>query len=200
MPRPGKKRRAEGDTASCGPILDLNSHIATKVAVFANRLSRSASRYYRKRYGIGVVDWRLVMFIGHAVETRANRICSQTGLDKGAVSRSLNTLQRRGLISVEEDGIDNRRNNITLTAKGRTLHDEMVPVALDRQSDLVADLTKVEIDLFTALIDRMQARVVDGEPLPDEPLATVPLAAVPPPERPPRRGKSPGRQRQDRRR
>lgn len=200
MPRPRKKRRAGGDTASCGPVLDLNSHIATKVAVFANRLSRSASRYYRKRYGIGVVDWRLVMFIGHAVETRANRICSETDLDKGAVSRSLNTLQRMGLVSVEEDGIDNRRNNITLTAKGRALHDEMVPVALDRQSDLVADLTKVEIDLFTALIDRMQATVADGEPLPDEPLSTVALPAVPPAERPPRPGKVPRHPRQGRRR
>jgi hypothetical protein len=92
MPRPSKTRHVRGGSASCGAVLDLNSHIATKVAIFANRLSRSASRFYRKRYGFGVVEWRVMMFVGHATETRANRICRETDLDKGAVSRSLNVL------------------------------------------------------------------------------------------------------------
>ena len=80
------------------------------MAIFANRLSRAASRFYRKSYGIGVVEWRLMMYIGRASETRANRICSETDLDKGAVSRSLATLQRMGIVSVKEDGADSRRN------------------------------------------------------------------------------------------
>ena len=158
-----------GDAGPCGPVLDLNSHIATKVAVLANRLSRAASRYYRRRYGIGVVEWRLMMCIGQVAETRANRICSETELDKGAVSRSLGVLQRLGLVSVKEDGADSRTNNVALTPKGRALHDEMVPIALDRQSELVADLTQVELDIFTDLIDRLQAKVPDTELLPDEP-------------------------------
>ena len=59
------------------------------MAILANRLSRAASRFYRKPYGIGVVEWRLMMCIGQMTETRANRICNETDLDKGAVSRSL---------------------------------------------------------------------------------------------------------------
>jgi DNA-binding MarR family transcriptional regulator len=170
MPRSSKTRHAPVDAARCGPVLDLNSHIATKVAIFANRLSRSASRFYRAKYGIGVVEWRLMMFIGRAVETRANHICSETDLDKGAVSRSLGTLQRMGIVSVKEDGADSRRNNVALTAKGRALHDELVPIALDRQSELVAELTLAEIEAFTGVIDRLQSKVADGEPGPDEPL------------------------------
>jgi hypothetical protein len=54
LARPTKTRYAAGETGPCGPILDLNIHIPTKVAVLANRLIRSASRYYRKRYGFGV--------------------------------------------------------------------------------------------------------------------------------------------------
>src|SRR5262245_29414120 len=170
MPRSTKTRRTSAHAASYGPILDLNSHIATKVAIFANRLSRSASRFYRAKYGIGVVEWRLMMFIGRARETRANHICSETDLDKGAVSRSLGTLQRMGIVRVKEDGADSRRNNVVLTAKGRMLHNELVPIALDRQSELVAELSLEEIEIFTRLIDRLQAKVFDGEPTPDEPL------------------------------
>jgi DNA-binding MarR family transcriptional regulator len=162
-----------GDTGPCGPVLDLNSHIGTKIAILANRLSRAASRYSRKRYGIGVVEWRLMMCIGQVTETRANRICSETELDKGAVSRSLAVLQRLGLVSINEDGADSRTNNVALTPKGRELHDEMVAIALDRQSELVADLTQAEVDIFTGLIDRLQAKVPDTEPLPDEPAPGV---------------------------
>jgi hypothetical protein len=69
MPRPSKMRQAAGDTGRRCPVLDLASHIATKVTVLAHRLSRAASRYYRKRYGIGVVERRLVLCIGQATET-----------------------------------------------------------------------------------------------------------------------------------
>ena len=73
MPRSSKTPRTPG-AAPRVPVLDLDSHIATKVAIFANRLSRAASRFYRKSFGIGVVEWRLMICIGHAKETRANRI------------------------------------------------------------------------------------------------------------------------------
>ena len=66
MPRPSKTRHTSADATPGGLVLDLNSHIPTRVAIFANRLSRAASRFYRKRYGIGVVEWRLIMYIGRA--------------------------------------------------------------------------------------------------------------------------------------
>jgi DNA-binding MarR family transcriptional regulator len=167
MPRSKKTRRPPVDAAPRIPGLDLNGHIATKVAIFANCLSRSASRFYRERYGIGVVEWRLMMFIGHASETRANRICGATDLDKGAVSRSLRVLQGMGIVSVREDGADSRRNNVALTAKGRALHDRIVPIALQRQRELVSDLAPHEVEAFIRLIDRLQAKVANGEPAPN---------------------------------
>jgi DNA-binding MarR family transcriptional regulator len=187
MPRPSKTRHASADAAPGAPVFDLNTHIATKVAVFANRLSRSASRFYRARFGIGVVEWRLMMFIGYVGETCANRICRDTDLDKGAVSRSLNVLRRTGIVSIREDGTDSRRNKVTLTAKGRALHDRMVPVAIERQRQLVAGLTGDEIAVFADLVDRMQARVSDGAPANSEPLPK------PPPVARARRKRAPGR-------
>jgi DNA-binding MarR family transcriptional regulator len=157
MPRSKKPRTAP--VGALALALDLKSHVPTRIAILANHLSRAASRFYRERYGIGVVEWRLMMFIGRATETRANRICSETDLDKGAVSRSLGVLQRMDIVSVKEDGSDSRRNNVALTAKGRALHDEIVPVALERQRQMLAGLTPAEIEAFMAVIDRLQARV-----------------------------------------
>ena len=173
MPRSKKTRHAP--VGARRPMLNLNSHVPTKVAILANHLSRAASRFYRERYGIGVVEWRLMMFIGHATETRANRICSETDLDKGAVSRSLAVLQRMGIVSVREDGSDSRRNNVALTAKGRALHDEIVPVALERQRELLAGLTLAEIEAFADVIDRLQAKV-SRQSAPEKPASKRPAA------------------------
>jgi DNA-binding MarR family transcriptional regulator len=191
MPRPKKTRHPAGAAGPQGPVLDLSRHIATRIVDLANRLSRSASRYYRKRNGIGVVEWRLLMIIGQVAETRANRICREAQLDKGAVSRSLAVLQGMGLVSIVEDGADSRRNNVTLTPKGRALHDELVPIALDRQSELVADLTHAEIELFIDLIDRLQAKVPEAESLLDEPPPGLPAVVPLPRQRRP--AATPGR-------
>ncbi len=187
MPRP------QVAPAPCARSVDLSNHIPTKVAILANRLSRSASRFYRESYGIGVVEWRLMMYIGHASETRPNHICSATDLDKGAVSCSLRVLQRMGIVSVREDGADSRRNNVALTAKGRALHDRIVPVALEHQRELVADLTPNEVETFNRLIDRLQAKVADGAPVENGHGRKRPASAPPPLRRAVRRDESPRR-------
>ena len=191
MRRSSKTRSSAA--APSRPALDLKDHIATRVAIFSNRLSRAASRFYRKNFGIGVVEWRLIMYVGRAKETRANRICSETDLDKGAVSRSLATLQRMGMVSVKEDGADSRRNNVALTPKGRALHNDLVPIAFERQSRLVADLTPDEIRLFLGLIAKLQAKVSGGEPGADAPVPTLRPMTRPPLRRAARRDELPRR-------
>jgi DNA-binding MarR family transcriptional regulator len=174
---PKEKKGARAASEGAGPAIDLNDHIATRVAIFANRVSRAASRFYRERYGIGVVEWRVLMFVGRANQTSANRICSETDLDKGAVSRSLNVLARMGAVSVKADGADSRRHNVALTAKGRALHDRIVPVALERQRDLLHDLSPDEIETLKDIIGRMQARVGDSKAPPERPSPKRPPAS-----------------------
>jgi DNA-binding MarR family transcriptional regulator len=176
---PKAKKRARVLVEGAGPAIDLDDHIATRIAIFANRVSRAASRFYRDRYGIGVVEWRVLMFVGQAKQTSANRICSETDLDKGAVSRSLNVLARMGAVSVKADGADSRRHNVALTAKGRALHDRIVPVALERQRDLLRDLSPAEVETLKDIIVRMQARVGDSKVPPEQPSPKRPPASRP---------------------
>jgi DNA-binding MarR family transcriptional regulator len=182
MPKQKKAGRASSQAAGGGTAIDLDDHIATRIAIFSNRVSRAASRFYRERYGIGVVEWRVLMFIGRANETSANRICSETDLDKGAVSRSLNVLARMGVVSVKADGADSRRHNVALTARGRALHDRIVPVARERQHDLLRDLSPDEVEILKDIIGRMQARVADSK-APAESTTPKRPAARPPPIR-----------------
>jgi DNA-binding MarR family transcriptional regulator len=170
MPTLRKGGHTPQDDTGSGPVIDLQDHIATRIAIFSNRVSRAASRFYRERYGIGVVEWRVLIFVGRAGFTSANRICSETDLDKGAVSRSLNLLARMGVVSVKADGADSRRHNVALTARGRALHDRIVPVAMERQRELLRDLSPDEVEVLKNLVHRMQARIEVGEAPAEQPL------------------------------
>jgi DNA-binding MarR family transcriptional regulator len=144
---------------SAAGFLDLATHVPTIIAICANRLSRAASRYYRERYGIGIVEWRALIFIGKQQQTSANEICRETDLDKGAVSRSLRTLQRAGLIQIAAHGSDNRRRTVMLSKKGRALHDRIVPAAERRHRRLRAGITAAEIDALIRTIRRIEANL-----------------------------------------
>jgi DNA-binding MarR family transcriptional regulator len=170
MPRP-KKKRQTSPAAHSGRTINLKHHVGSKIAIFANRMLRASSRFYRQHYGIGVVEWRVIMFVGYTNETSANRICSETDLDKGAISRSLNGLVRKGIIRMREDGADSRLRKVGLTTKGRALHDRIVPVAMERQRILLSGLTHTEVEKLLELIGRLRTKAAGYRTSRDDRLA-----------------------------
>lgn len=131
----------------------------------ANRFTRNAARIYQKRFGIGAMDWRMLVMLTR-VPGSSVAVASRTiGIDKAAVSRSLQRLQQAGLAEATSDGPDTRRKNWTLTAKGRAVHDEILQVALDRQKKLLAGFSAEEVTRFNSYL----RRILDNlDTLPDE--------------------------------
>ena len=88
----------------------------------------------------------------------AGRVCDVTGLDKGAVSRSLRDLAQRSLVDVETDEADQRRQLIALTRKGVPLHDRMVDIAVERERQLLAALSADEQAALIDFLKRLRSR------------------------------------------
>lgn len=82
-------------------------------------------------------------------------------------------------MSVKEDSADSRRHHVTLTAEGRALHDRIVPVALERQRELLSVLSPAEAEALKEMIDRMQARVAGGSGAGERRPSAVCLARAP---------------------
>jgi DNA-binding MarR family transcriptional regulator len=139
--------------------LDLNRYVPAMLTFLANKLATGASISYRKHFGIGVVEWRLLALLAVEDHITANRICQVIGLDKSAVSRSLQLLEAAGRISGEVDTKDARRYTVSLTAKGKALHDRVLKVALERERRLLSDLSPSEVDTLVILLGRMQKKV-----------------------------------------
>jgi len=139
--------------------LNLERYVPALVTFLANKLSSGASACYRKHFGVGVVEWRLLAMLAVEANITANRICEVVGLDKAAVSRSLKQLEDAGYVAFSKDESDGRRTLVALTPSGKSLHDRIIKVALKREQLLLGDITDEELNLLVNLLLKMNERV-----------------------------------------
>jgi DNA-binding MarR family transcriptional regulator len=163
---PRKAARVSG--ASTGQTLDLERYVPAFITFIANKLSRSATAFYQKQFGINVTEWRIMSLLAIEPGIAASRICHVIGFDKGPVSRTLALMQKRGLIAIKTDPRDGRSHSISLTPRGRQIHDAVIVAALERERRLLACLRKDEREVLIDLLRRVHANlgaVTDqGEP------------------------------------
>lgn len=76
---------------------------------------------------------------------RPSDICKSLGVDGGAVTRMLDRLEKKELITRSPDPSDRRSLLIAVTDKGREVIDRAMPLAVNAQQELVSALTDDEI-------------------------------------------------------
>ncbi|MBK5002584.1 winged helix-turn-helix transcriptional regulator [Pseudomonas sp. S31] len=146
---------------STEPQLDLARYVPALLNFLSNKLSSGASQCYRKHFDIGVVEWRMLSMLAVEDGITANRICQVIGLDKAAVSRSLRALEEAGRVHMAADPADGRRQTVSLSESGRTLHGRVLKVALERERRLLSGLAPEEVDTLIDLLGRLNAQVAN---------------------------------------
>lgn len=159
---------AAGETGRAGPTLDLDRYVPALVTFIANKLSRTATVLYQKRFGINITEWRILSLLAIEPDISAARICHVIGFDKGPVSRTLAQLQTRGLVRIRPDRTDARTHSISLTPRGRATHDQVIVAALERERRLLSCLRKEEREVLINLLRRVHSNL-DAVTAPGEP-------------------------------
>ena len=88
------RRSGQGRTGE--QVLDLDRYVPALVTFIANKLSRSATVLYQKRFAVNITEWRILALLAIEPEISAARICHVIGFDKGPVSRTLTAMKERG--------------------------------------------------------------------------------------------------------
>ncbi len=139
-------------------MLDMTRYVPALINHLSNKLSRGASALYRERYGIGIIEWRILAQLGSSRGSTARAICDRTALDKAAVSRSFVVLHERGMIAFPKE--TGRRGQVaSLTTSGRRLHDRIMSVALEREKRFLAPLSAAERRTLVDLLNRLYEHV-----------------------------------------
>ena len=79
-------------------------------------------------------------------------------MDKVAVSRAVTKLIKSGRIEREFADADRRRSILNLSEEGKRVHDEVAPLALKMEDDLLHGLTEDEVGTLNTVIERLLAR------------------------------------------
>lgn len=140
-------------------MLDLDRYVPALITFIANKLSRSATVLYQKRFGVNVTEWRILAQLAIEPEISAARICHVIGFDKGPVSRTLAAMQARGLVAIKADRQDGRTHSISLTSKGMAAHGNVIAVALERERRLLSCLRKGEREMLIELLRRVHGHL-----------------------------------------
>ncbi len=77
-------------------------------------------RLYQQQFGLNLREYRIIGLTGSLGDASFRQICTESNLDKAHVSRLIDRLVKRGLITKVSDPADQRTIKVKLTERGRT--------------------------------------------------------------------------------
>ena len=138
--------------------LILEEFLPYKLAILSHTVSRLVARVYDQSFGLTIPEWRVILIVGRFPGLSAVEVAERTMLDKVAVSRAVTKLIKSGRIDREFADADRRRSILNLSADGKKVHDEVSPLALKMEDDLLHGLTEEEVATLNTVIERLLAR------------------------------------------
>lgn len=138
--------------------LILEDFLPYRLAILSHTVSSLIARVYDKRFGLTIPEWRVIAIVGRFPGLSAVEVAERTMLDKVAVSRAVTKLIKAGRIDREFADADKRRSILTLSEDGRKVHDEVAPLAMAMEDDLLHGLADDEVAVLNTVIERLLVR------------------------------------------
>jgi DNA-binding MarR family transcriptional regulator len=139
----------------------LADFLPYRLSVTSNAVSQRIAGEYRSRFGLSVPEWRVMAVLGDSGPLTQRELTSMTIMDKVAVNRACKVLEDRGLAVRRPNAQDGRSHLLELTAAGQTMHQQIMPLALEMERRLFARFTDEEIESFRSLLGRVRSEVDD---------------------------------------
>ncbi len=141
------------------PTVKLEQFMPYRLSVLSLAISKGIAGLYSERFGIGIMEWRVIAVLGNYQPLSAGGICQRTNMDKVQVSRAVASLTRSGLVLRRTDRDDRRKALLRLSARGQRVYQEIVPLALDWERRLMQALSEREQATFDRLLKKLEHQV-----------------------------------------
>ncbi len=136
-------------------LLVLEDFLPYRLSILSNRVSRAIAARYADTFGLTIPEWRVIAVLGRRPGLTAKEVAEATEMDKVAVSRAVAKLVESKRVAARADRDDARRQILSLTAQGESVHARIAPIALASEQRLLAALDARERVQLDALVDRL---------------------------------------------
>ncbi|MBT8091913.1 MAG: MarR family transcriptional regulator [Gammaproteobacteria bacterium] len=138
--------------------LILENFLPYRLAILSHTVSTTIAHVYDERFGLSIPEWRVIAVLGRYPGLSAVEVAERTLMDKVAVSRAVTKLIKNGRIDRQFADADRRRSILNLSKEGRRVHNEVAPLALKFERELLAGLDEEERDKLDTIMNRLLAR------------------------------------------
>ena len=136
----------------------------SRLAVLSHTVSNKIANVYEERFKVSIPEWRVIAILGRFPGLSAVEVAQRTMLDKVAVSRAVTKLIKNGRLDREFADADRRRSILNLSEEGRRIHDEIAPLAMQFERDLLHGISEEDFERFNLVMERLvaQARMISS--------------------------------------
>ncbi|MFN3818592.1 MarR family winged helix-turn-helix transcriptional regulator [Blastomonas sp.] len=136
-------------------VTRLADFMPYRISITSNAISDLIAREYRSRFGLKIAEWRVMAVLGDVGEATQRELVAATRMDKVAVNRATKALGERALIQRAPNMSDGRSHHLALTADGKALYAEIMPLALQMEAQVIQVLAPHEQAQFSALLGKL---------------------------------------------
>ena len=139
-----KDTTATVDESSAGTVFEASTSFL--ICTLGNRLNVLAERVLRRVLNLSLMEWRVLTVLAVEPAAPPGRIVAIAGVNKAAVSRAVNSLERRGLLSRVASPEHRLRTQLYLTPAGQELHARGTDERLHSEDELLRGLQPEDRD------------------------------------------------------
>src|SRR5690348_6933287 len=135
--------------------LELERFLPYRLSILSNTISQAIADDYQRRFDLSVTEWRVMAVLGRFEGLSAREVAERTAMDKVAVSRALARLVEAGRVDRATHDGDKRRSVLNLSEAGWAIHDQVAPMARQRERELLAKLDGEEQAWLGRILDKL---------------------------------------------
>lgn len=138
--------------------------VETSVGFLLAKAHQSLYRQFRELltpFGLTPPQFALLAFLWREDGLSQAALSEKTDVDRTTLSGLVDRLQKLDLVKRRPDPADRRACQVCLTAAGRQLEEQLVPLALTLRQRVGSNLASGEYDLLCALLEKIRDGIDD---------------------------------------
>ena len=139
--------------------LQLEKFLPYRLSVLSNNVSSLLASLYTEQFGISIPEWRMIAVLGEDPGLTSTQIAKRVAMDKVAVTRVVQSLIKKQFVRRSSSQVDGRVSHLNLTASGKRIYNEVVPMALAVERKVWGALANKEKSEWVEMLSKMEQRV-----------------------------------------
>ncbi len=142
-------------TKNIDTIISLEHFLPYQLYVTSNNLSGFFSDAYKDKFALSITQWRIMAVLRELPDSSADEVSLKTHIEKSILSRAISKLLQRNLIQRVFSQQDKRRSMLSLTCTGIDVYNDIVPLSVQYEKDILNCFSESEKSQFSTLLNTL---------------------------------------------